>query len=215
MDVISIVMLSLGAIAVLFGFLYGRKRGLLKAIVRLILVVLAAAGAFFLREMVTSTILNTPFIEGETVISYLTKTLTEGENGQQMAGLVGVLETVLTMVLQIVVFILLFVVLRIASIVVYWIIASIITSAKKARLRKTIEQDVLSLGEKRKLNKRQKSLVNYVKHDQDKVSNNDFANRKEEKRIRRRLNKNEKELIKNFISFCFIIWYCFMWTTTN
>ena len=53
MDIISIIMLVLGGIGIVFGFLYGLKRGFTKALVRLLLIVLCAVFAFVQREQIT------------------------------------------------------------------------------------------------------------------------------------------------------------------
>ena len=110
MNIISIAMLALGLVGILGGFLYGKKRGLTKATVRLILIGLSALGAFVLRESVTQTVLNTP-IEGEkSIIDLITEGMASGEDAAAMSGFVDIITVILTMIIQVVVFIFVFIV---------------------------------------------------------------------------------------------------------
>lgn len=194
MDIISLVMLILGCIGIFFGFLYGKKRGLVKAIVRLVLVALSAVAAFVLREQITDIVLNTPIVEGQSIVQLLSEGLNSG--GMNMEGLANIITSVITMILQIFVFIITFYVLRIATIVVYWIIAAIIKAVNKSKLRKIISTDVESLQQGRKLNKKQREWVSTIKTNQDRLKNEKELDRREVRKINNTIYKYEKKLVK-------------------
>ena len=101
MDIISLVMLILGAIGILGGFLFGRKRGLTKATVRLVLVGISALLAFLMRETITETVLNTPIEDGKSILELLTEGMISGDDAETMKGFVTIITNVFTMILQI------------------------------------------------------------------------------------------------------------------
>lgn len=199
MDLISLIMLILGLIGIVFGFLYGKKRGLTKATVRLILVGLSALMAFLMRETITEVVLTTPVSEGKSIVDLLTEGMASGEDAQMMEGLMNVIKNILTMILQIVAFIMTFFVLRIATLILYWIIAAIIKSASKSKVRKQIRNDIENFGEKRKLNKKQTNLVQLVKNDQETLLNAEDLDKKEARKTRNHLAKCEKKLMKKTV----------------
>lgn len=198
MDIISIVMLALGAIGLIGGFLFGKKRGLTKATVRLILVGLAAVLAFLMRETITETVLNTPVDGNVTIIESITKSMTSGEDADKMKGFVNIITNVLTMVLQIVAFIVSFFVLRIASMILYWIIAAVIKSSNKRKVRQQIRNDVEGLATNRKLSRKQRKLVEVIKIDQELLTD-ESLDKKVYRRTKKQLGKNEKKLTKKTV----------------
>lgn len=196
MDIISIAMLALGLVGILFGFLYGKKRGLTKAIVRLVLIVLAVAGAFVLRESVTETVLNTPIEEGKSIVDLITEGIASGEDAASMQGLVDVIKNILTMVLQVFVFVLIFIVLRIATLIVYWIAVGIVNSIRKGKIKRELNANPESFDGNHKLSRSQVKLLNYVKEDRELLSNRSELNKREIAKAERRLKKNQKKLVK-------------------
>lgn len=196
MDIISIAMLALGLVGILFGFLYGKKRGLTKAIVRLVLIVLAVAGAFVLRESVTETVLNTPIEEGKSIVDLITEGIASGEDAASMQGLVDVIKNILTMVLQVFVFVLIFIILRIATLIVYWIAAGIVNSIRKGKIKRELNANPESFDGNHKLSRSQVKLLNYVKEDRELLSNRSELNKREIAKAERRLKKNQKKLVK-------------------
>lgn len=198
MDIISIVMLALGAIGLIGGFLFGKKRGLTKATVRLILVGLAAVLAFLMRETITETVLNTPVDGNVTIIESITQSMTSGEDADKMKGFVNIITNVLTMVLQIVAFIVSFFVLRIASMILYWIIAAVIKSSNKRKVRQQIRNDVEGLATNRKLSRKQRKLVEVIKIDQELLTD-ESLDKKVYRRTKKQLGKNEKKLTKKTV----------------
>ena len=196
MDIISIAMLALGLVGILFGFLYGKKRGLTKAIVRLVLIVLAVAGAFVLRESVTETVLNTPIEEGKSIVDLITEGIASGEDAASMQGLVDVIKNILTMVLQVFVFVLIFIILRIATLIVYWIAAGIVNSIRKGKIKRELNVNPESFDGNHKLSRSQVKLLNYVKEDRELLSNKSELNKREITKAERRLKKNQKKLVK-------------------
>jgi hypothetical protein len=198
MDYISLAMLILGAIGIVLGFLFGKKRGLSKAIVRLILVVIAAVAAFLMREKITEIVLNVPVEDGKTIIELLTESIASGEDAAKMEGFVNVITNVLTMVLQILVFIITFIALRIATLILYWIIAAIIKASNKSKVRETIRTDIDNFEEGRRLSRKQKKLLERVKDDQEALKSDDL-DKKSARKIKKNLANNEKKLIKKTV----------------
>ena len=198
MDIISIVMLALGLVGILGGFLFGKKRGLTKATIRLFLVAGAALIAFFLRESITETVLNTPIQDNKTILDLMAENLASGENAAQMEGFVNIITNVLKMVLQIFVFIITFFTFRISTIIVYWIIAAIVKSNNKTKVRRIVKNDVESLENGRKLNKKQRRLIASVKANQD-LLNQEGLTKKEIHKARKHLAKDEKVLVKKTV----------------
>lgn len=198
MDIISIIMLALGAIGLIGGFLFGKKRGLTKAAVRLVLVGVAAIMAFLIRETVTEIVLNTPVQEGKTIIELITEGMASGEDAESMKGFVNIITNVLAMVLQIVAFIVSFFILRIATMIPYWIIAIIIKSPSKSKVRKQIRNDVEGLATGRKLNKKQRKLLDAVKIDQELLAD-EGLDKKSYRKTKKHLGKNEKKLTKKTV----------------
>lgn len=124
MDSISIVMLVIGGISILFGFIYGIKRGLSKSIVRIIIVAICAIAAFVMREQITNEVLNYPIDEGKTIIDIISESIISGEN-PNMDGLVDIVINMVKMVVQIITFILTFLLFKVVSMIAYWIITRI------------------------------------------------------------------------------------------
>ena len=198
MDIISLVMLILGAIGILGGFLFGRKRGLTKATVRLVLVGISALLAFLMRETITETVLNTPIEDGKSILELLTEGMISGDDAETMKGFVTIITNVFTMILQIFSFIITFISLRILTIIPYWIIAGIIKSSNKRKLRRIIRTDVESVEQGRKLNRKQRKLLEAVKIDQELLAGDDL-DKKTTRRTKKHLAKNEKKLVKKTV----------------
>ena len=194
MDIISAIMLVLGGIGIIFGFLYGLKRGFTKALVRLLLIVVCAVVAFVQREQITEIVLNTPISEGKSIVQLLTEGMSSGE--ANMEGLANVITSVITMVLQIFVFILSFIILRIVTMIIYWIAAAIIKSVNKNKISKTISTDVESLANGRKLNKKQKEWISIIKENQNRLKTEEKLEKREVRRINNTIYKYEKKLTK-------------------
>lgn len=195
MDIISLVMLILGLIGILFGFLYGKKRGLCKATVRLVLVGIAALMAFLLRETITDIVLSTPIQDGKSILELITEGMASGDGAANMEGLVKIITNILTMVLNIFIFIITFFALRIATLILYWVIAAIIKSSNKRKVREQIRSDVEGLGNNRKLSRKQRRLIDSIKIDQELLAASDELN-KEGRKTKKHLAKSEKKLVK-------------------
>lgn len=199
MDIISIIMLVLGLIGIIFGFLYGKKRGLCKATVRLVLIGVAALIAFLIRETVVDIVLNTPIEEGKTITDLLTESMASGEDAEKMEGLVNVITNIIKMVLQIFTFILTFIILRISTLILYWIIAAIITAVQRKKVRTEIDTDVEALEQNRKLSKKQRKLVELIKKDQEVLANPEDVSEKQIRKTKKHLAKLEKKLAKKTV----------------
>ena len=195
MDYISIAMLALGLVGIIFGFLFGRKRGFYKATVRLVMVAGAALIAFAVREQVTEAVLNTPVSEGKSILELLTEAIASGESAAQMEGFVNIITNVLKMVLQIFAFILTFLSIRIASILIYWIIARCITSAQRRHLRRDVRDNAEAVEQERKLNKRQAKRLEAIKADQA-VLLEEGLDKKTNRKTKKHLKKVEKKFVK-------------------
>lgn len=198
MDIISLVMLILGAIGILGGFLFGRKRGLTKATVRLVLVGISALLAFLMRETITETVLNTPIEDGKSILELLIEEMISGDDAETMKGFVTIITNVFTMILQIFSFVITFISLRILTIIPYWIISGIIKSSNKRKLRRVIRTDVESVEQGRKLNRKQRKLLEAVKIDQELLAGDDL-DKKTTRRTKKHLAKNEKKLVKKTV----------------
>lgn len=149
MSIIDLVMLAVGAITILSGFIYGFKRGFKKALLRIIILGGCVVLSFLYREKITDVVLNTPISEGKSLLELLTESFASSENAEQMEGLVNVITNILKMVIQIFVFITCFYVLKTVSMIIYWIFSGIITSREKRKVRNSHKVEGNKLDENR------------------------------------------------------------------
>ena len=191
MDTINLVMLILGLVGILFGFLYGRKRGFKKSLARLIIVALCILGAFIMRGTITEIVLETPVEEGKTIIELLTESLISGENGESMQGLVNVIVNILKMILQIFIFIVTFFVLRIVSMIVYWIVAAVISAKQRGKVREVIATDLEGFETERKLSRKQRRLLELVKEEQ--ATSSEKSDKHENKLVKKTVKRERKK----------------------
>lgn len=199
MDLISLIMLILGLIGIFFGFLYGKKRGLCKATIRLVLIGVAALVAFLMRETITQIVLDTPIEDGKSILDLLTEGMASGEDAEKMEGFVNVITNILKMVLQIFVFVITFFALRISTLIIYWIVAAIVTSSQKRKLRAVVRSDVESIANGRKLSKKQTKLIGSVKNNQEILASAEGLDKKESRKVNKELAANEKKLVKKTV----------------
>lgn len=140
MNIISIIMLVLGILTVFGGFVFGFKRGLFKSLIRLLIVGFCIIAAFFLREKIADILLNSPISNGKSLLEAIKEGIVSGENAESMQGLADVIINIFRMVFQIFVFIVIFFILKIISMLVYWVVAGIITVFQKSIAKESLKQ---------------------------------------------------------------------------
>ena len=116
MDILSTVILGITAFFLLFGLLFGVKRGAFRSIVRLILVGASFAVAYFGKSTYVKAIWEIE-LEGQTIGAALSSGLGEG------AAFAGVLIPLIESLLGVILFILVFIALKIVTVILFFFIA--------------------------------------------------------------------------------------------
>ena len=148
MSIFSLVMLGIGLIFILFGFLTGLRRGLNKSIIRLATILICVLITFLISKKITDLVLNIP-VNGKPFIEAVSESFVSGDDAESMKGLVDVIINIIKMVAQIIVFIITFTVLRLISMIPYWIISSILCNNKENQNNKEEDKEKIKHNKKR------------------------------------------------------------------
>lgn len=113
MGYISLALLAITAISLVFGVLWGLWRGRNRAILRLVLVVISAVAAFFLRSVVVDTLLTTDMGEGS-IMEMMTGAFAQGEMALP-APLLDLIVALIQIIIGLVAFFIIFYLLKIVT----------------------------------------------------------------------------------------------------